>query len=148
MAAKKARKAKAPTAVAPAIDRAAIVLALFEAMHRGVSVREYAAERGVPESTLRQWANDDEFGAQYARAREVQADVDVERAMEVADRAARGEYEDVQAARLLVDTLKWRAAKFRPRRYGDKAELLLTGDPEKPIEVKHRWRFGDQEVEF
>ena len=76
-----------------------------------------------------------------------QADVDVEEALHVATQAAKGEL-DPNAARLLVDTLKWRAARFHRNRYGDKASVEVTGDAERPVEVRHRWRFGDQVVEF
>lgn len=147
MAAKKKRTAKPSTAVAPATDRSAILAALFDAMRLGTSVRQYAASIGVPESNLRLWASAEEYAAQYAHARGLQADAHVDEMLDVARRAASGEL-DPQGARLLADALKWRAVKFRPRDYSDKAELLLTGDPEQPVEVRHRWRFGDQEVEF
>lgn len=141
------RKAAPSGPVADAVDVDAIMTGLFAHMAAGGSVRAYAATVGHDAALLRQWANTEKFASQYARAREVQADVDVEEALHVATQAAKGEL-DPNAARLLVDTLKWRAARFHRNRYGDKASVEVTGDAERPVEVRHRWRFGDQVVEF
>lgn len=35
---------------------------------------------------------------------------------------------DAMTARVLIDTLKWRAAKLYPRQWGDNARLALTAD--------------------
>ena len=65
-----------------------------------------------------------EFLEQYARAREDQADALVEEMLDVARPALRAKCsEEVQGYRLLVDTLKWRASKMKPRSYGDKLRL-------------------------
>lgn len=146
MAKAKRRRSVVPRGpVADTVDMPALMAGLFEHMTAGGSVRDYASKVGHDEARLRRWANADEYATQYARAREVQADADVERALEVAAQAAKGEVEP-NGARLLVDTLKWRAARFHRNRYGDKATVELTGDPEKP--VQHVWKVGDREIPF
>ena len=65
-----------------------------------------------------------EFSQQYARAREGQADAHVEEMLDVARQAVNAKSsEEVQGYKLLVDTLKWRASKMKPRSYGDKLQL-------------------------
>jgi len=65
-----------------------------------------------------------EFSQQYARAREAQADAHVEEMLDVARQAKNAKSsEEVQGYKLLVDTLKWRASKMKPRSYGDKLTL-------------------------
>lgn len=69
------------------------------------------------------WLNDEakaEFRAKYARAREAQGDYLDEEMQTVADTATP---ETAQVARLRVDTMKWRASKLAPKKYGDKLEL-------------------------
>ncbi len=103
--------------------KAALLESLFEAMAMGTSVNTFSECCGVPHGTLRMWAQEDEAtAARYMRARELQADYFVERAEEVAE-AAKGakSSEEASAYRLLVDTLKWKAAKFHRNRYGEGA---------------------------
>ena len=58
------------------------------------------------------------------RAREAQADAHVEEMLDVARQANNAKSsEEVQGYKLLVDTLKWRASKMKPRSYGDKLTL-------------------------
>ncbi len=65
-----------------------------------------------------------EFLEQYARAREDQADAHIEEVLDVARQAVKAKSsEEVQGYQLLVDTLKWRASKMKPRSYGDKLTL-------------------------
>jgi hypothetical protein len=64
---------------------------------------------------------------QYARARCDQADPLAEELLDVARSAPRAKSsEEVQGYRLLVDTLKWRVSKMKPRSYGNK--LLLEAE--------------------
>ena len=72
---------------------------------------------GVPIQSLRN----------NTRAREDQADAHVEEMLDVARQAVNAKSsEEVQGYKLLVDTLKWRASKMKPRSYGDK--LTLEGE--------------------
>ncbi len=58
---------------------------------------------------------------QYARAREIQAEVLAEDAMNIAD-AAVEEGAAVAKARLQVDARKWYAGKVAPKKYGDRVQ--------------------------
>ena len=60
-----------------------------------------------------------EFDTKYARARCDQADAHVEEMLDVARRASKTS-EQVNDKRILVDTLKWRASKMKPKNYGDR----------------------------
>ena len=104
-----------------------VVAQLFEAMHRGVSIRSFAASVSMPESTLRQYAASAD-PAQYARAREAQAHAVVDELEDVARGSlACADAHEVQARRLLVDALKWRASKLLPRVYGEKQAVEHSG---------------------
>lgn len=74
-------------------------------------------------TTAQKWLGTHEsFAAKYARAREDQADV---LADEMLDIARSPSADQVAAAdkRLLIDALKWRAAKLRPRVYADRSTV-------------------------
>lgn len=83
-----------------------------------------AGTRGMPSyTTLYQWRDEHpEFAAELARARDIAADARAERALEVSEEATAT---TVQAARLLVSTLLWHAAKGAPHRYGAKVEAAV-----------------------
>lgn len=82
--------------------------------------------RGMPaRRTVYQWiVAHEEFAHKYAQAKERQADALADEAMAVARRSQR---ETAAADRLLVDTLKWAAAKFKPHAYGDKVQVEQSG---------------------
>jgi len=72
-------------------------------------------------SAVYKWlAQDAALVEQYARARETQADYYFDEIREISDRA---DADNVQVARLQVDTRKWMAGKLRPKKYGDKTVL-------------------------
>jgi hypothetical protein len=67
---------------------------------------------------------DEDFLERYARAREAQADKLFKECLTIAD-AARPE--DVNVARLRVDTRKWAAARLAPKKYGDRVSHNVKG---------------------
>jgi hypothetical protein len=83
-------------------------------------------------STVFLWLKaDNGFSEQYEAAAQERAHALAEEALEIADDAALAP-ENVQAARLRVDTRKWFASKLAPKRYGDKVSLgseTETGGP-------------------
>lgn len=104
-------------------------------MAGGQSLRSYARKSNVAEKTLREWI-DAADPTQYARARASQADALFDEIGEVAREAIGAlSSERVQAARLLVDTLKWQASKILPKRYGDRVELDHGGQVRYVVEV-------------
>lgn len=88
--------------------------------------------------TVYRWFREHELFCQnYARAKEDQADYFVEDILQIADMA---KPEDVQVARLRVDTRKWAASKYKPKKYGDKIQtdvqpLGKDGLPVDPSQV-------------
>ena len=66
-----------------------------------------------------------DFAEAYAQAREMAADRRADEALLVAQNATAA---TVQADRLYVNTLQWRAAKGAPRRYGARAEAAEPGE--------------------
>nr|WP_241430770.1 hypothetical protein [Tatumella saanichensis] len=79
----------------------------------------------------------DDFRNQYARAREVQADVLAEEIIEIADDSSgdvivdedgreQTNHERVARSRLRVDARKWYASKLAPKKYGDRIQHEQT----------------------
>ncbi len=96
--------------------------AICERIADGESLREICASEGMPsKANVFRWLSADPAAAdQYARARETHADHEFDEIKVIADGATP---ENVQVARLRVDTRKWRAGKLRPKVYGDKVDL-------------------------
>ncbi|HGP5909351.1 TPA: hypothetical protein ACLNPE_003510 [Vibrio cholerae O1] len=90
---------------------------------QGESLRKICARPGMPAiSTVMVWLQrHEEFMEQYARAREVQAEILAEDIINLAD-AAVEEGAAVAKARLQVDARKWYASKMAPKRYGDRIQ--------------------------
>ncbi len=116
-------------------------------MSEGESLRSICRDDSMPDkSTVFRWlAAHAEFRDQYARAREARTDAMAEEILEISDDGSNDTYEvdgrevtnqDVIArSRLRVDTRKWLMARMAPKKYGDRLEQVLTGDPEKPVET-------------
>ncbi len=113
-----------------------------ERIARGESLVDITRDAKMPNySTITRWLVKDEGGAacaMYARAREAQADYMAD--VMLAEARSGGE-DDVQRARLIVDTMKWTAAKLRPRVYGDKLDVKHTGNL--TIGIKRNERLED-----
>lgn len=90
----------------------------------GKSLRSICTDPNMPSAeTVRVWLLEDgEFSAQYARAREEQADYYADEIIDIADGA-----KDANLARLQIDARKWKASKLQPKKYGDKVDLNLSG---------------------
>ncbi len=98
----------------------------------GNSLVKILAEEGMPHpATIYRWIRlHKDFCDNYERAKEDQADYFVEDILQIADAA---KPETVQVDRLKVDTRKWAASKFKPKKYGDKVESTFKGDPDNPL---------------
>jgi hypothetical protein len=96
------------------------------------SLRQVALLPEFPDrSTILRWLDKHpEFAAKYARAREVQGDVLDDEMQREADEAS---VDDWQVRKLRIETMKWRASKLAPKRYGDK--LALAGPDGGPLQV-------------
>lgn len=75
-------------------------------------------------STIYDWFDKyPEFSERYAKAKEDQAETLIDGLLAIAD-----EEEDVNRARLKIETRKWIAAKMRPKRYGERIDINKTID--------------------
>jgi hypothetical protein len=125
-----------------------IAATICSAIADGVSVRKICARDDMPDkATVMRWlAEHEEFRRQYAAARELQADLLFDEALEIADDASRDtrvvdgsegapvavvDHEHISRSRLRVDTRKWAAGKLAPKKYGDR--VALTGADGGPI---------------
>lgn len=76
--------------------------------------------------TMHAWRlKHEEFGNNYAHAREARADARSERIDSITEQMLQGLIEP-NAARVAIDAEKWQAGKEQPKKYGDK--LTLDGD--------------------
>lgn len=89
---------------------------------KGGSLRELCIGDMPSVETIRVWLIDDAaFSAQYARAREEQAEHYADEIIQISDTET-----DPAKARNRIDARKWKASKLAPKVYGDK--LTLDGD--------------------
>jgi hypothetical protein len=109
----------------------------------GMSLREICRKDDKPnKSTVLRWlANNEQFRAQYARAREEQADAYADEIIEIADNASndwmerndddnpgwQANHDHINRSRLRIDSRKWVASKLAPKKYGDKMDLNVAG---------------------
>lgn len=108
----------------------------------GESVKKICQDKSMPcKTAVFSWMRRyPEFLEQYERAKAEQADAFAEDILDIADDVSQDWIEDanhpegrkynheaVQRSRLRVDTRKWLASKFKPKRYGDKVLTELTG---------------------
>jgi hypothetical protein len=108
---------------------------------------------GMPSvQTVLKWLREDKGGfvAQYARAKEEQADFMSEEMIDIADDGTndfmtieKGDMsyeienkEVTNRSKLRVETRKWIISKLKPKKYGDKIDMELTGKNGGPIETK------------
>lgn len=118
-------------------------LEICEHLADGKSLREICRMDGMPsESYVRKCAiQDPDFGAQYARARDLGLDVIADEIIEISDTTEVGverttkpdgsvetkEGDMLGHRRLRVDSRKWYLSKLAPKRYGDKIDVGVTG---------------------
>jgi hypothetical protein len=100
---------------------------LLEQIEAGKSMREVCRTDGMPDhGTIIRWMRDDPaLATKYARARMAQADVLVGR-MEAVEEAVSAGTMDSHAARVVLDSMRWRASKLAPKVYGDRLDVSVT----------------------
>lgn len=95
----------------------------LELITEGSSLRTIAKYLDLKLSTLYDAIQRDPLAAErYARALELQAEVEVDEIKEIAD----DENKDPKAVRNMMEARKWRASKRHQKRYGDKLDLTIT----------------------
>ena len=105
--------------------------------------------KGVTYSAFKKWLKEDEekdeenskgLVAQYARAKQDQADYFSELIVDVAFEDGDDEKpfvgaNHIQRDRLKIDALKWSASKLAPKKYGDKLDVTSKGEAIKPVDL-------------
>jgi hemerythrin superfamily protein len=117
---------------------------ICDRLSNGESLRSICSTKGMPaKASVFRWltANAD-FRDQYARAREAQADALFDEIVDIANTPVMGKKEKYDAdgkliesstgdmiehRRLQIEARKWVAAKLRPKVYGDKLDVDITG---------------------
>jgi len=114
---------------------------------QGESLRAICRSTDMPAlSTVCLWLSKHEsFSVQYARAKEIQMEHKLEEMFEIADNSAGDitigpdgrtivNHENIQRARLRVDTRKWAMSKLAPKKYGDRLVAEHSGPAGAPIQ--------------
>ena len=100
---------------------------LVAEIQTGRSLRQVCADEGMPDiRTVTRWlVADADFAHKYARARMAQADVLFDR-MEAVEEAVSAGTMDSHAARVVLDSMRWRASKLAPKVYGDRLDVSVS----------------------
>ena len=100
---------------------------LVAEIQTGRSLRQVCGDDGMPDiRTVTRWlVADADFAHKYARARMAQADVLFDR-MEAVEEAVSAGQMDSHAARVVLDSMRWRASKLAPKVYGDRLDVQVT----------------------
>ena len=115
---------------------------ICERLVNGESLRAICLRNDMPsKGTVYRWlAKYPDFAAQYATARELQADFIFDEIIDIADdsdidpEAGTVDREAVQRKRLRLDARKWVLAKMRPQKYGERTAADKNTD-KKAIKV-------------
>ena len=93
----------------------------------GRSLRQVCGDEGMPNfRTVQRWiVSDGSFAVKYARARTAQADTLFDR-MEAVEEAVSAGTMDSHAARVVLDSMRWRASKLAPKVYGDRLDVQVS----------------------
>jgi hypothetical protein len=105
----------------------------FQISISSFSLRKICKNLGLDYSTVKRWLIANEtFQAQYARAKDEQADHLAEDMLDIADDMENDQSNHgsviVQRAKLQIDTRKWIASKLKPKKYGDKLDVTSKGE--------------------
>lgn len=86
----------------------------------GRSLKSWCRANGREMVTVYKWlADNKDFAQMYARAHDDRADSLADELQDIADESQFGTLEQIQAARLRIETRKWIAAKLKPRKWGE-----------------------------
>ncbi len=102
---------------------------MLELISAGKSVAEICRQDGMPDQTsFYRWLSKDldNLCQKYAHAREHQSEVYAQEMIDMARNCGLTAGE-VNKARLVIDTMKWCAAKLKPKKYGDNQSLNVSG---------------------
>jgi hypothetical protein len=100
---------------------------ICELIADGNSLRSICRDENMPNrSTVLRWLEEQpEFASRYARARGAQADHEHDDMMRIEGGVLDGTI-DPQAARVVLLSKQWRAAKLAPKKYGERIEQTIS----------------------
>ena len=105
----------------------------------GLTLDQTAAKLRVTARCILRWIGaDEELGHEYAQARARQGDAYADRIATVVDRVGDPDTPehlklDANQARVMIDGLKWAAAKRAPKKYGDRITQEVVGKDGAPL---------------
>lgn len=113
--------------------RAEILAQVLEGMSNGKTVADTARLLKIPAGNIRQWlVRDPEVYAEYQRMRPLLGASFAEEAIRVARESTS---QTTAMDRVLIDTLKWAAAKSAPMEYGEKQTVEHQGQQTLQVKV-------------
>lgn len=99
---------------------------ILEALAGGQSMRQICEETGVARSTVARWmAENQDFAASIARARELQADYMDDLILETANACTE---ETAKSDKVRIWAYQWRASKLKPKVYGERIHQEHSGE--------------------
>lgn len=114
-------------------DQADVVAEVFDGMTNGHTVADTAKRLGLRPGTVRGWiANDPAWFAEYQRRRPLLGASFAEEAIRVARESSS---QTTATDRVLIETLKWAAAKSAPLEYGEKQTVQHEGQQTLQVKV-------------
>jgi len=95
---------------------------------QSMPLKEICEREDMPSrSEVYRWMDENpEFGTQCAHARAIQIDALVDDMADIEDRVLTGEIKP-DAARVVLDSQRWRAIKVAPQKYGDTKNVNVGG---------------------
>lgn len=143
----------------PSTYNAEIAQRICERVAEGESVRKICADPDMPGLTaVFSWLNrHEDFAAQYARAKEEQAEKFADEIVEIADETPdlepvldrEGNVVEMKISSAYVswqknrvDARKWVASKLKPKKYGDRITSEISGIDGRPVQVENTHELG------
>lgn len=113
---------------------------ICELVAEGQTIRQVAADLGVSPGQVLRIINNagDEAQKQYARARDIAADLFES---DILMHAEASTSETAAADRVKVDALKWVAARRAPKRYSERLVQEVSGKDGGPQEHEHTFKW-------
>ncbi len=108
---------------------------ICEELINGRDLLDICGDADMPgRATVYRWLNEHpDFEAQYARAREGLADLEMANLKKMANECTEA---NVNSTRVKLNHYQWRVMKIAPRLYGDRTRTEVTGENGGPIQVK------------
>jgi hypothetical protein len=124
------RKPGRPSSYTPELG-----IAICARLASGESLRSIGLDEALPHrATIMAWLHrHEDFRRMYTAARELGAEA---MADEVVAMAMAAKPEEANAVRVAVDAVKWAAAKFAPKRWGDRITAEVTGAGGGPVTLQ------------